>query len=96
MRRTEALQEMRKMIFEQVYGGWQERRLTQEEAARMLGVCQRTFRRMIDRYEDGGLEKLSDKRLCQASHRRAPVDEVMELVDRYRQRHTGWNAKHFY
>ncbi|MGV8050808.1 MAG: ISNCY family transposase [Anaerolineaceae bacterium] len=84
------------MVFEQVYGGWQERRLTQEEAARMLGVCQRTFRRMIDRYEDGGLEKLSDKRLCQASHRRAPVDEVMELVDRYRQRHTGWNAKHFY
>ena len=30
------------MRFEEAYGGWQERRLTQEEAARMLGVCERT------------------------------------------------------
>ena len=37
MRRTELLQEVRKMRFEEACGGWQERRLTQEEAARMLG-----------------------------------------------------------
>ena len=42
MRRTELLQEVRKMRFEEAYGGWQERRLTQEEAARLLGVCERT------------------------------------------------------
>ena len=35
MRRTELLQEVRKMRFEEACGGWQERRLTQEEAARM-------------------------------------------------------------
>ena len=36
-------------------GGWRERRLTQEEAARLLGVCERTFRRHVDRrYEDLG------------------------------------------
>jgi hypothetical protein len=35
-----------------VYEGWQARRLTQEEAARLLGVCERTFRRYIDRYKD--------------------------------------------
>ena len=96
MRRTELLQEIRQMIFEELYGVWQERRLTQEEAARMLGVCQRTFRRLVDRYEEFGLEGLTDKRLCQSSHRRAPVDEVMEVVERYRKRHEGWNAKHFY
>ena len=31
MRRTEVLQEVRKMQFEEACGGWQERRLTQEE-----------------------------------------------------------------
>ena len=71
-------------------------RLTQEEATRLLGVCKRPFRRYIDRYEDEGLQGLIDKRLNQVSHRRAPVDEVMRLEDRYRIRHEGWNVKHFY
>jgi len=96
MKRAEWLQETRKMRFEEAYGGWQNGRLTQEEAARLLGVCDRTFRRYIDRYEDEGLDGLIDKRLNQVSHRRAPVDEVMGLVDRYRSRHEGWNVKHFY
>jgi transposase len=84
------------MRFEEAYGSWQAGRLTQEEAARLLGVCERTFRRYIDRYEEDGLQGLIDKRLSQVSHRRAPVDEVMRLVDQYRRRHDGWSAKHFY
>jgi transposase len=55
MRRTEMLQEIRKMRFEDVYFGWSESRLNQEEAARILGVCDRTFRRYIDRYEEAGI-----------------------------------------
>jgi len=96
MRRTEWLQETRKMRFEEAYGGWQTRRLTQEEAAKLLGVCERTFRRYLDRYEEEGLDGLIDKRLLQVSYRRAPVDEVMALTERYRSRHLGWNVKHFY
>lgn len=96
MRRTEMLQEIRKMRFEEVYGGWRERRLTQEEAAVILGVSDRTFRRYIDRYEDGGMPGLSDKRLTQASFRRAPVDEVMAISERYDKSHQGWKVKHFY
>ena len=84
------------MRFEEAYGGWTEKRLTQEQAAQMLGVCPRTFRRYIDRYEEDGLEGLIDKRLLQVSHRRAPVDEVMRLVDHYRTRHQGWNVKHYH
>ncbi len=84
------------MRFVEVYGGWQERRLTQEEAAHMLGVSERTFRRQIDRYEEAGLDGLLDGRLSQPSHRRAPVDEVIGLVEHYKRRHQGWNAKHFY
>jgi len=95
MRRTELLQEVRKMRFEEVYSGWQRRHLTQEEAARVLGVCQRTFRRLVDRYEESGLEGLIDRRLDGAC-RKAPVDEVMKVVEGYRERHRGWSAKHFY
>jgi transposase len=96
MRRTEWLQETRKMRFEEAYEGWQARRLTQEEAARLLGVGERTFRRYLDRYEEAGLEGLIDKRLEQVSQRRAPVDEVLAVTERYRRRHLGWNVKHFY
>ena len=96
MRRTEMLQEIRKMRFEEVYGRWDKGWLTQEEAAEILGVCDRTFRRYIDRYEQGGMDGLDDKRLSQASCRLAPVDEVMGLIDEYRSRYRGWNVRHYF
>ncbi len=49
MRRTAWLQETHMARFEEAYGGWTERRLTQEEAARLLGVCTRAFRTHQDR-----------------------------------------------
>lgn len=84
------------MQFEQAYSQWQYKRLTQEEAAMILGVCPRSFRRYIDRYEDNGLDGLIDKRLGQVSQYRAPVDEVMELEALYRERYDSWNIKHFH
>lgn len=96
MRRTELLQEIRKMRFEEAYGGWQGGRLTQTEAASLLGVSDRTFRRYLNRYEDNGLDGLIDRRLEQVSQRRAPVDEVLRVTEQYRRRHAGWSAKHFH
>jgi transposase len=96
MKRTIWLQETKRMRFTEAYGDWQQNRLTQEEAALILGVSDRTFRRYIDRYEESGLEGIADKRLTQTSHRRAPVDEVMALVDLYSSHHLGWNARHFH
>lgn len=84
------------MRFEEAYEGWNEDRLSQAEAAQMLGMCERSFRRYLVRYEAEGLEGLIDKRLQQAMNRRAPADEVMALVDQYRNRHKGWNVKHFH
>jgi len=96
MRPAEWLQEVRMKRFEEAYDGWIEKRLSQEEAARILGVSDRTFRRYVERYDDGGMEALHDQRISRASHRRAPVDEVMTLTERYRARHTDWSARHFH
>jgi transposase len=70
--------------------------LTQAEAAQLLGMCERSFRRYLARYEAEGLEGLIDRRLEQVSKRRAPTDEVVALVERYRSRHLGWNVRHFH
>lgn len=84
------------MRFMELYDGWQKGRLTQSEAAQALGVHERTFRRYIGRYEEDGIEGLYDKRISQASHRAAPVDEVMRMTEQYRIRYRGWNVKHYY
>ena len=96
MKLTKLLQEIRKMRFEEAYEGWNAGRLTQAEAAQILGVCERSFRRYLGRYEAEGLDGLIDRRLEQASNRQAPVDEAMALIDEYRRRYTGWNVKHFH
>jgi hypothetical protein len=41
MRRTEVLQGLRVMKFEEVYGHWQQRRLSQAEAADLVGSAAR-------------------------------------------------------
>ncbi len=96
MKRAVLLQEIRKMRFEEAYDGWMQNRLTQEEAAQLLGVSDRTFRRYLCRYEKEGLDALTDKRISQVSHRRAPVDELIALTTLYQGRYFGWNVKHFF
>lgn len=84
------------MRFEETFSLWTEKRVTQEEAARILGVHERSFRRYVNRYQENGLDGLIDKRLHQASARKAPVDEVMAMVDLYQNRHQSWNVQHFH
>ena len=96
MTRTELLQEIRKMRFEEAYEGWCQGRLSQGEAARLLGVCERSFRRYLGRFDEAGLQGLIDRRLAQVSQRRAPVDEVMGLSELYRSRYSDWNVRHFH
>ena len=96
MKRTEWLQETRMLRFEEALDAWTERRLTQEEAAQMPGVCPRTFRRYVDRYEEAGIDGLVDRRLSEVSARRAPVDEVLRLEALYRDNYRGWSVAHFH
>ena len=95
MGKTNLAQERRIMLFEAVCGVWTERRLTQE-AAELLGICPRTLRHWVGRYEEHGIDGLRDRRLSCASHRAALVDEVMRMVDRCRTRHKGWSVRRFY
>jgi transposase len=96
MRRTEVLQGLRTMKFEDVYGRWQQRRLSQAEAAEILGMSERTFRRWRDRYQGEGAAGLADRRLGKASARRVPVDQVQDVLTLYREHYRGFTAKHFH
>jgi hypothetical protein len=35
------------------------------------------------------IDDLMDKRLNQASHKQAPVDEVIEMIEEYQRKHMG-------
>ena len=59
MKRTQLLQEVRTMRFEEAFEGWCAGCLTQDDAVRILGVCDRTFRRYMARYEVEGLDGLT-------------------------------------
>jgi transposase len=66
------------------------------EAAELLGVGERTFRRMCQRFEDDGVAGLLDRRLGKASGKRVPVDRADEVEALYRTRYAGFTAKHFH
>jgi transposase len=96
MRRTEVLQGLRRMRFEDVWGRWQGRQLSQAEAAEILGMSERTFRRWRERYEGEGAAGLLDRRLGKASARRVPADEVERVLTLYQERYGGFTARHFH
>ena len=79
MRRTEQLQGLRLMKFEDVYGRCYRGDLSQAEASEILGMSERTFRRWRERYEAKGAAGLYDRRLGRVSARRAPVEGERRL-----------------
>ena len=59
-------------------------------------MSERTFRRWRERYEAEGAEGLYDRRLGRVSARRAPVDEVMRVLELFETRYPDFTAKHFH
>ena len=96
MRRTEQVQGLRLMKFEEIYERTTARRLSQHEAASILGVSERTFRRWRDRFEASGAEGLYDRRLGRPSGRRLPVDTVMSVLELFDTRYWDFTARHFW
>ena len=96
MRRTEVLHGLRLMKFEDVYGKTRRGELSQTEAAEILGMSERTFRRWRGRYEADGADGLYDRRLGAVSGRRVPVDTMMEVLALFDTRYFDFTAKHFF
>ena len=96
MRRSEALQGVRMIRFRSVLGRYGADELNQIEAAEMLGVSERTFRRWCRRFEDDGEAGLLDRRLGRPSAKRVPVNDEAEIERLYRTRYQGFTAQHFH
>jgi transposase len=96
MRRSEALQGVRVIKFRSVLDRYESSELNQLDAADLLGITERTFRRWCHRYEEGGEAGVLDRRLGHASGKRVPVDRAEEVEALYRTRYSGFTAKHFH
>ena len=70
---------IRRMRFADVLGRTERSGLSQVEAAELLGVSERTFRRWRDRHRDEGPAGLADRRLL-PSLRRASVAEIERML----------------
>jgi transposase len=70
--------------------------LSQAEAAELLGMSERTFRRWRDRLRADGCAGLSDRRLDKPSPRRADVAEISRMLDLYRGSYADFTVKHFH
>jgi transposase len=66
------------------------------EAAELLGISERHFRRLRERYAAEGAEGLIDRRRGRASGRRAAVDRTEFVVEQYRTRYWDFTVKHFH
>jgi transposase len=83
------------MRFTDVLGRSERSELSQMEAAELLGISERTFRRWRDRHRDAGLPGLDDRRLT-PSPRRAAVAEIERMLGLYRDLYRGFTVKHFH
>jgi transposase len=96
MRRTEQHQGLRMLKLRDVLSHWQEGALSQLEAAEVLGMSERTFRRYVQRFETDGEAGLIDRRLGRRSGRAVPEETAFEVERLYRERYDGFTAKHFH
>src|SRR5437660_9982324 len=96
MGRAEVLQGVRAMRFEGLLERHERGELSQIEAAEMLGIGERTFRRWRDRLRDEGPVGLRDRRIGKPSSRRAAVEEIQRMLGLYEERYSGFTVKHFH
>jgi transposase len=96
MSRAKTLQEIRKMRFEALLERHEEGELGQAEAAELLGMSERTFRRHRDRFREEGAEGLCDRRIGKPSSRRAAVEEIQRMLGLYRDEYADFTVKHFH
>ena len=77
-------------------GRWRSGALSCLEAAEVLGMRERHFRRLRDRYEAEGAEGLVDRRRGRVSGRRVPLDRIEWVLEQFRTRYFDFTVKHFH
>jgi transposase len=84
------------MRFETLLDRHERGELSQVEAAEMLGITERTFRRWRDRLRDEGPMGLLDRRIGKPSSRRAAAEEILRMLGLYREVYADFTVKHFH
>jgi len=84
------------MRFETLLDRHEKGDLSQVEAAEMLGISERSFRRWRDRLRDEGPSGLADRRLGKPSGRRAGVSEIARMLELYQGSYADFTVKHFH
>lgn len=70
--------------------------LSQGEAAELLGMSERTFRRWRDRLREEGVEGLQDRRIGKPSSRRVPKEIVARVCRLFGDLYPDFTVKHFH
>ena len=96
MNRISVLQELRRMKFSDYYAQTKARKLTQLEAASLLGMSERSFRRYGKRFEGEGAEGLFDRRLAKVPQNRVGVDTVVKMLNLFDTQYWDFTPKHFH
>src|SRR5258708_16010678 len=96
MDRTQVHEGVRQMRFEGLLDRHERGELSQMEAAEMLGISERSFRRWRDRLREDGPSGLSDRRLGKPSGRRAGVAEIAAMLELYKGSYADFTVKHFH
>lgn len=84
------------MRFEDLLERHERGELSQLEAAELLGMSERSFRRWRDRYGEEGEAGLLDRRVGKPSPRRAPESELARAKALYEEMYGGFTVKHFH
>jgi len=96
MKKTQLIEGLFNMRFSEIYGQFEEKKFTCEEAAEILGISIRTFHRKRQCYETEGFDGCFDKRLGRRASNRAADLEVEMTTKLYKQLYQGFSVKHFY
>src|SRR5262245_35602493 len=96
MRRTSRWQGLRMLKLRDVLSRREAGSLSQLEAAELLGMSERTFRRWVKRFDEEGENGLLDRRLGRRSGRAVPDSEEDWVARLYKERYWGFTAKHFH
>ncbi len=72
------------------------KKITWLEAAEIIGVCDRTLRRMRERYQEFGYDGLFDQRRRKRSYLRVPMETAERVLALYRDTYFELSVRHFH